>query len=427
MPTPPTPPMLRPSAMPWWLAIVAVALAPLVVDSGLSMNLMAQFGIAVVACLSYNLLLGQGGMLSFGHAVYTGLGAYLAIHALAAVNRGALTLPVAALPLVGGLAGLGAAAVLGFLATRKSGTVFAMITLGLGELVAAIALMFPAVFGGESGVSANRVTGAAVLGIDFASGRQLLYLVAAYALTSAAALYAFTATPLGRMLQAVRDNPQRAAFIGYDPQRVRHLAFAIAGFFAGVAGGLAALLFELVGPEALGPARSGAYLVFTMLGGTTFFAGPVLGAALMVLSQVLLSGWTRAWLLYLGLAFLLTVLLAPDGLAGLLARCAQAARGRWSRLLPLLPGTGLGLGLAGAGTAALLEMLYHRQLDAALGPVLVLAGVPLDVERPATWLAAAGTALAGLALLRVLRPAWRRRWEQVLQADARPDPARESA
>nr|MBP6850986.1 branched-chain amino acid ABC transporter permease [Rhodoferax sp.] len=271
----------------WALAALAVLVAPLVWDSGLSLTLLSQMGIATIACLSYNLLLGQGGMLSFGHAVYTGLGAYLAIHALAAMNRAALWLPVSTLPLVGGVAGLAAAAVLGFLATRKSGTVFAMITLGLAELVAAVALMFPAVFGGEAGISANRVTGPAWAGIDFASGLQVYYLIAAYTLVSVAALYAFTATPLGRMLNAVRDNPQRAAFIGYDPQRVRHLAFAISGFFAGVAGGLAALAFEFVGPEALGAGRSGAYLLFTVLGGTGFFFGPIIGAVLMVLAQVL--------------------------------------------------------------------------------------------------------------------------------------------
>jgi len=392
-----------------------VLLAPLVFDSSLSATLLSQFGIAVIACLSYNLLLGQGGMLSFGHAVYTGLGAYLAIHTLGAMNRGVLLLPVSCIPLVGGLAGLASAGVLGYLATRKSGTVFAMITLGLAELVAAVALMFPAVFGGEAGVSANRVTGAPVLGIDFASGRQMAYLVAAYTLVSVGALYAFTATPLGRMLNAVRDNPQRAAFIGYDPQRVRHIAFAISGFFAGVAGGLAALAFEFVGPEALGAARSGTYLVFTVLGGTTFFFGPVVGAALMVLSQALLSELTRAWLLYLGLAFLFTVLLVPGGLAGLLVQSRRVLQGPWPLLLPVLPGMLLGGLLAGAGAAAVVEMVYHRQLEVALGPQLVFLGLQLDVTQPASWAGAGAALLVGLALIASARPAALRRWAQVQQ------------
>jgi branched-chain amino acid transport system permease protein len=397
----------------WGLAALAVLVAPLVWDSGLSLTLLSQMGIATIACLSYNLLLGQGGMLSFGHAVYTGLGAYLAIHALAAMNRAALWLPVSTLPLVGGVAGLAAAAVLGFLATRKSGTVFAMITLGLAELVAAVALMFPAVFGGEAGISANRVTGPAWAGIDFASGLQVYYLIAAYTLVSVAALYAFTATPLGRMLNAVRDNPQRAAFIGYDPQRVRHLAFAISGFFAGVAGGLAALAFEFVGPEALGAGRSGAYLLFTVLGGTGFFFGPIIGAVLMVLAQVLFSELTRAWWLYLGLAFLFTVLLAPAGLAGWLVQLRQTLRGPWRELLPPLPGVLAAWLLTGIGAAALLEMLYHRQLDTATGPALVFLGWPLDVSQASSWAGAGAVLAGGLVLQRSLMPGWRRRWEAV--------------
>ena len=411
-----------PGARRWALAALLLALLPLGLDSGLSLTLLTQFGIAAIACLSYNLLLGQGGMLSFGHAVYSGLGAYLAIHALAAVNRGALVLPVSLVPLVGGLAGLGCALVLGFLACRRAGTVFAMITLGLGELVAAIALMLPGVFGGESGVSANRVTGAAWVGIDFASPRQLYYLVAAYALASTLALHALTTTPLGRMLNAVRDNPQRVAYIGYDPQRVRHIAFVISGFFAGVAGGLAALSFEFVGPEALGAPRSGAYLVFTVLGGTGFFFGPVVGAALMVLAQSLFSTWSRAWLLYLGLIFLVTVLLAPGGLSGLLAAGLQLARGPWWRMLPVLPGLAAGAAACGAGAAALVEMLYHQRLDAALGPQLQFLGWALDVSRTAHWLAAAGLLLAGAGMLRLVAPAARRRRAEILQSldDAAP-------
>ena len=400
----------------WALAAVGLLLAPLVFDSGLSVTLLSQMGIAIIACLSYNILLGQGGMLSFGHAVYTGLGAYLAIHALGAINRGAGWLPVSLLPLLGGLAGLLAALVLGFLATRKSGTVFAMITLGLAELVGAVALMAPSVFGGEAGVSANRVSGPAFAGIDFASDRQVYYLIAAYTLVCAAAMFAFTATPLGRMLNAVRDNAQRAAFIGYDPQRVRHLAFIVSGFFAGVAGGLAALLFEFVGPEALGATRSGSYLLFTVLGGTTFFFGPVVGAVLMVLSQVLLSELTRAWLLYLGLAFLFTVLLAPSGLVGVLVQLHRILRGPWRHLVPVLPSLALAGALAAPGAAALIEMLYHLQLRAALGPQLDFLGLRLDVHEPVHWMLAIAACAAGLVQMHRLRPDLRGRWLAVAQA-----------
>jgi len=119
----------------WGGFALVLLLAPRVFSSNLAVNLLSQIGIAMVACLSYNMLLGQGGMLSFGHAVYTGLGAYTAMHALNAASSGAWAIPVSWVPLVGGVGGLFFAVLFGFVTTRKSGTTFAMITLGLAELV----------------------------------------------------------------------------------------------------------------------------------------------------------------------------------------------------------------------------------------------------------------------------------------------------
>jgi branched-chain amino acid transport system permease protein len=189
--------------------------------------MLSQMGIAIIACLSYNMLLGQGGMLSFGHAVYTGLGSFLAIHTLNWSAMGALPLPVSLIPLVGGLAGLFFAVLLGYVTTKKAGTTFAMITLGVGELVFAMSLMFPEFFGGEGGVSGNRVVGKPSWASPSGPQMQVYYLIAVYTFVCTAAMFAFTRTPLGRMLNAVRDNPERVEFIGYDTQRVRYLAFII--------------------------------------------------------------------------------------------------------------------------------------------------------------------------------------------------------
>ena len=210
------------------------------------------------------------------------------------------------------------AIVLGWVTTKKAATPFAMITMGVAELVFAMSLMFSEFFGGEAGVSANRVAGQAFLGITYGPQRQVYYLIAIYTFISVGLLYALTQTPLGRILNAVRDNPERVEFIGYNTQQVRYRAFIIAGFFAGIAGGLGALNFEIVTAEVVGPARSGAYLLFTFLGGATFFFGPVLGGVLMVLAFVLLSEITKAWLLYLGLIFLFMVVYAPGGFAALI-------------------------------------------------------------------------------------------------------------
>ena len=151
----------------WSLFALILAVMPLLFTSSLSVTILSQMGIAIIACLSYNMLLGQGGMLSFGHAVYTGLGSFVAIHALNSISNGSLLLPVSLIPLVGGIAGLGFAVLFGWVTTRKSGTTFAMITLGLGELVFAMSLMIPEFFGGEGGVSSNRVIGKPFFGITF--------------------------------------------------------------------------------------------------------------------------------------------------------------------------------------------------------------------------------------------------------------------
>ncbi len=380
---------------PWMVFAVVLLAAPRFFSSGLGLSVLSQIGITMIACLSYNLLYGQGGMLSFGHAVYSGAGAYMAIHVLNQVSAGAFAVPVSLLPLVGGLAGMAVAALLGWFSTRHSGMPFAMISLGLAELAFAAVLMFPDVFGGEAGISGNRVVGQPVVGVNFASGWQLYCLVAAYTFVAALAMFAFTQTPLGRLLNAVRDNAERVAFMGYSAHRIRYTAFVIAGFFAGVAGGLSALLFEIVTAEVVSTARSGAYLIFTVVGGSGSFVGPMVGAVLMVCSTVLLSSWTRAWLLYLGLLFLLVVMFFPGGVVGAL-RALRRPAGWWPSLQR--PWRALGV-LAGAlavlGFAALVEMVYHLQWGSVVGSRLMFLGVLLDVQQAAHWWMAVLLLVAG--------------------------------
>jgi len=398
-----------------WLGFaIVLVLAPWVFTSNLSLTMLSQMGIAIIACLSYNLLLGQGGMLSFGHAVYTGLGSYLTIHALNAVGKGELPIPVVLLPLVGGVAGLAFAVLLGFVTTRKSGTAFSMITLGLAELVFAMSLMFSEFFGGEAGVSGNRVVGQGLWGITFGPQRQVYYLIAVYTFVSVGLLYAFTQTPLGRILNAVRDNPERVEFIGYNTQQVRYRAFIIAGFFAGIAGGLGALNFEIVTAEVVGTGRSGAYLLFTFLGGATFFFGPILGGILMVLAFVLLSEITKAWLLYLGLVFLFMVIYAPGGLAGLIMANVRVAKaGALRQLLPIYAGMALTCLLMLAGAGALVEMIYHQQLNSSIGAQLPFAGMVLDTQDSATWFVCLAMAALGFVGFEWLRQRFVPLWAQV--------------
>ncbi|HSX94637.1 MAG TPA: branched-chain amino acid ABC transporter permease [Hydrogenophaga sp.] len=403
---------LPPSRIALWGGFaLLLAIAPLIWGSGLGLTVLSQMGIAIIACLSYNMLLGQGGMLSFGHAVYTGLGSFMAIHALNQVTEGAMQMPVSLIPIVGGLAGLFFAVLFGYVTTRKSGTTFAMITLGLGELVFALSLMIPEFFGGEGGVSGDRMAGEPFMGITFGPQRQVYYLIAVYTFVCVALMYAFTRTPLGRMLNAVRDNPERVEFVGYDTQKVRYLAFIIAGFFAGISGGLAALNFEIVTAEVVGAARSGAYLLFTFLGGATFFFGPIIGGVLMVLALILLSELTKAWLLYLGLIFLFMVMYAPGGIAALIMMNVRVAA--YGRLREL---TGSYLALFAAtvvmlvGAAAIIEMVYHLQLSTTLGDELNFLGLTLHARGWASWIGAVLVAGVGFALFELTRKRFARRW-----------------
>ncbi|MCB8745546.1 branched-chain amino acid ABC transporter permease [Rhodoferax sp. U2-2l] len=376
----------------WGGYALVLALAPLWLTSSLSQSLLSQMGIAIIVCLSYNLLLGQGGMVSFGHAVYSGAGAFLAIHTLNRVTGG-WALPVSLIPLLGGLGSAALALLLGWVTTRRAGTPFAMITFGIGELVWAAALVLPDLFGGEGGVSGNRVTGSAPFGVTFGPPIQLYYLIALYTLVCTALMYVLTRTPLGRLLNAVRDNPQRVAMVGYNPQQVRYLVFVMAAFFAGVGGGLSALHFELVSAEVFSAHRSGLYLLFTFIGGSTFFFGPILGAVLMVLALSLLPGLTPAWLLYLGVIFLAMVMLAPGGLAALLVALWQRVRQiawwrQWPQRLALL--TSALLAISPLWVWA--EMTFRLQLADELPPTLSLLGLTLDAHSPTSWL---GSGLLG--------------------------------
>ena len=398
----------------WGVYALLLLVAPLVLRSDFQVSVLAQIGIAIVACLSYNMLLGQGGMLSFGHSVYTGLATFVAVHALLGIGDGSFPIPVSLIPLVGGFAGMFFAVILGYVTTKKAGTPFAMITLGIGELVFALVLMIPEFFGGEGGVSANRSVGKPFMGITFGPMIQLYYLLAIYTFVCTALMFAFTRTPLGRMLNAVRDNPERVEFIGYSTQRVRYLSFIIAGFFAGVAGGMYALNFEIATAEVVGAVRSGLYLLFTFLGGATFFFGPIIGAVLMVLSLTILSELTKGWQLYLGLVFILMVMFAPGGIASLIMMNMRvAAHKKLGRVIGWYPGLLVAGLVMFVGAAALIELFYQKQLGAGTETQVHFAGLTLDTTSAMSWIGAVAVLLIGYGLLDWTRRRFGRVWGQV--------------
>jgi branched-chain amino acid transport system permease protein len=395
-------------------AALLLVVLPLIpgLDSNFSRSLLTQMGIAAVFALSYNLLLGQTGLLSFGHAVYFGLGGYAAIHFLRAVNGG-LPVPLPFVPLAGAAAGLLFGILFGALTTRRAGTIFALISLGVGELVHAASLMLPGFFGGEEGVTASRTKAPHWLGLDFGSQLQVYYVIAFWLLIATLAMHAFMRTPAGRMCNAVRDNPERAEFIGYNPQRVRFVVFAVAAMFAGLAGGLHAINYEIVAAEAVGATRSGVVLLMAYIGGVHHFIGPILGAIAITWLQVSLSDYTTAWLLYLGLFFMAIVLYVPGGLAGLVTMhipfLRARAMGRVLRVYALALGPVLAMTL---GAVILIEMAYRRSTQPEAGARMKLFWISMDTSTPWPWLGAALLAAAGYASWRWVSPRVAAAWSE---------------
>jgi branched-chain amino acid transport system permease protein len=401
----------------WGFTAFLFAVMPAFFSKGFALTLMSQMGIMIIFALSYNMLLGQSGMLSFGHAVYSGLGAFFAMHAMKAIGAGALAWPVSLLPLIGGLAGAFFGVVFGYLTTRKAGTPFAMITLGIGEMVFAASLMFPGFFGGEGGITGDRAAGAPFLGIPgltFGPAIQVYYLIAAWSFACMIAMFALTHTPLGRIANAVRDNPERAEFIGYNTQRVRWLMLILSSFFAGVAGGLTAINFEIVSAENVHAIRSGGVLLAAFIGGVTFFFGPILGAIVFVIFSVALSEFTKAWQLYLGVFFVLLVMFAPGGLSSLILMNLRVMKFRkFGRLRdPYFGVLAAALALA-FGTVMLIELMYHVTLNVGQGNSVRLFGFLFDTTRANAWVFATSVFLAAGAAFEYYRRRFKEQWDAV--------------
>jgi branched-chain amino acid transport system permease protein len=395
-----------------WVATAALLIAlPYIFNSGLSHTTMSLMGIMIVFALSYNMLLGQTGLLSFGHAVYYGLGAFLVVHAMNTVVHAALPIPLVLMPLVGAFAGLVFGVIFGAVSTRTAGTAFAMISLGLGELVGSSALILRSFFGGEEGITTNRTKLFHLLNWSFGPQIQVYYLIAAWCFICMVAMYALTRTPFGRICNAVRDNPERAQFVGYSTQAVRFIAFCLSGLFAGIAGALAAINFEIANSAYISGGQSGLVLVAAYIGGVGNFIGPVLGAILVTYLQLMLSDVTEIWQLYFGLLFIGMVMFAPTGIAGLLMMHAPLWEARVvhkvipAYLLALVPALVTLIGLS-----LIIEMTFRLTVKAAEGSAMSFLHVPIDAAKPFPWLVAAVLLLGGFWVFRgswgVVANAW---------------------
>jgi branched-chain amino acid transport system permease protein len=275
-----------------------------------------------LAAMALNYLLGFTGVLSFGHAAYFGLGAYgagLALKFLGAGTAGAIVLGTA-------LAGV-AAALVSILIVRLRGVYFAMVTIAVGQVFYFIAFRWNTVTGGDDGLGEFKRQpldfGFATLDI-LRNEVAFYYVVLATFALAAAIMGVLLRSPLGRTQLAIRENEQRARFLGIPVDQHIRVAFTISCLFAGLAGTLYALLNNFVDPRSLHWSFSGELVIMAVLGGMRTFWGPLLGAAVFVVLQDTLSSLTQNWMSFIGLFFVLVVLFFPRGVLGIFRGKAQA-------------------------------------------------------------------------------------------------------
>ena len=400
------------SLAPWVIAAVVLAFLPMVFTNNSTLTIMNQMSITIVFALAYNMLLGQGGMLSFGHAVYAGVGGFAAMHIMNMSDFFA-TIPLVVLPVFAGLFGMGLAMIVGSFSTRSAGTVFAMISLGVGELIAASSVIIVAFFGGEEGISGNRTYAQPFFGVEFLQQLEVYYLTAAWVVIAAALMYLWSRTPVGRMANAVRDNPERAEFLGYSARWVRFYSFVASGFFAGVSGGLFAINYEILTEENLNTASSGVILLVTFLGGVGYFFGPIIGAIAFTLLQTVLSLSTELWAFYAGVLFVATVMFFPGGLAGLIMMHVPVFKlGKSKTLIKPYLYTLLPAAIGLLGLAALVEMTFHFRHAATGDNEMTVFWMTFDSHALIPWLIAAAVTAVGLGIAKVTAPDLREAWSE---------------
>lgn len=336
-------------------AVVACAILPLFLKTSVGLTIGMQVMVLAVFAYSYQLLFGLANLLSFGHAVYFGAGAFIAAHVMNDPRLAAIGLPVEVVPLLGLIGGVLIGVVLGFPTSRSSGTPFAMVTLGIGELVGACFLMFPAVFGGESGISTDRSALPSLTGGALATTRQIYPVILCWTLILCALALWLGQTPLGLLARAIRNNDERVGFLGFDRATIRFRVIVLSGMLASAAGAMSAMIYEVVSVESVSIHNSANVLIMTVIGGAGNIFGPLVGAVLLTFMQTVMSGITSAWPMYYGLIFVAIILGCPSGLADIFAR----PEFRRSRLIAAIL-------LRGVATVIAIEWLYRVREGAAL-------------------------------------------------------------
>ncbi len=403
---------MKSTTAPWLVVLIGLVALPLMFQNPIVVPILNQIGIAIIFAMSYNMVLGQTGLLSFAHAIFFGFGGFATVNVLRLAGAGDLLVPVPLVPVFGALSGLAMAVLLGSFTSKRVGMAFAMITMCLVELVLASAILFGRFYGG----SFDRTQAPTLFGLDFQSDISVYYLITVWLSLSILGMAAYARSPLGRMANAVRDNAARAEFIGYNTRIVRFAALSASGLFAGIAGSLFAVAYEFVGGEVISAATSGNVIIMTYIGGIGHFAGPILGAVVLTLLQTLLSNYTGIWGFYVGLVFVATVVFAPHGLAGVIsAHLTLRDSKAWRPLLWPYALSLAGVVLTAMGVIGTLEMVSFLN-EAGVGETrLGLAGLSLNTASSFPWIGFGLLITLGGLILRRSLPAAHQAWRQAVE------------
>lgn len=422
--------LMRKLFVPAGLLVLLIAVPPFLDISW--QNALVNVLIASLFALAFNLLIGQAGLLSFGHAAYFGVGAFAALHLMLAVEDG-FPFPTPLLPLAGAAAGLVVGLIAGYFSTMRSGVYFALVTLAIAELFHSLAPRLENLFGGESGISSMRMPWQ---GLTFGSTLEVYYLTLAWAVICGLGLYAYTKTAFGRLTLALRDNEQRVRFLGYNAHASKVIVFAISAMVTGVAGSLQAISNETANYSLLATDVSAQVVLQTFVGGSTVFFGPVIGATVFTLFSFLVSDLTRSWVFYQGLIFVLVMLYMPTGIGGVVyhhirhRRQLDAARLAGPYLQALVGGLSITAGIVflTESVAVLFGEEYARSARGPGGalPAYDLFGIDWNPAGILTWLVPAVLLLAGGAILVNARRRIDARWDRMgRNKDTAAEPARQ--
>ncbi|HWW49870.1 MAG TPA: branched-chain amino acid ABC transporter ATP-binding protein/permease [Xanthobacteraceae bacterium] len=301
-------------------AISLLVLPPVLLALGLTMTSATEVVIFALACMALNILVGHTGLVSFGHSAWFGVAAYAAAMLQRDLMPGAFFGPAIGGVLIVALA----AAPFGYLFLRRRGVYFALLTLALAAMLYVVAFRWTDFTGGENGLGG--ITRPVIFGIDLESSASYYWFVAAIAFAVLLLLWRFHNSPVGTVLVAVRENEQRARFLGYPTNNYKLAAFVLSAAITGLAGVLMLYKNRMTSADPMAVTFSGELLAMVIIGGMRSFIGPAIGALFYVLFREFLSIYTENWLFWLGLVFVGFIVFSPTGLVGVWERLTAPFR-----------------------------------------------------------------------------------------------------